>query len=398
MLEGLDNIKWADLEHAYGSAADVPDLLRDLLSDDSSIREETLEILFSNIWHQGTVYEASAYAVPFFIELVSSDAVEMRNVIVSLLSALANGNSYTDVHVQEPEERETPGVQAAIAKELSYVEAAHQAVRKGIPVYLRLLHEKQDILRVMAGELLTHFPEDADQTLPALRVAAQHETVLSVRADFIAYIGALLGSASALPQSEVDTVCHLLDSLMSEAEPPLIRLAAAVARAQQSKANTAAKVVTLITDPLINEEAYKKPGTFYFSPVHSVLMMLSELGTNLSIQVLLHALANTSSRDTAHSSGRLALIAAFPEANIHRWRQAFSFKDGVRKIEYRQMHKWLTELPTPTTLTRLQQQVLTGIAESRMFWVTDTNLLTIPGLPQNRDALRDFVRDTQVTD
>lgn len=30
MLEGLDAIDWTSLEHAYGDASDVPDLLRDL--------------------------------------------------------------------------------------------------------------------------------------------------------------------------------------------------------------------------------------------------------------------------------------------------------------------------------------------------------------------------------
>lgn len=72
MLEDLDGVDWASLEHAYGEAADVPDLLRALLSTDSEVREEAVYELFGNIWHQGTVYPASAAAVPFLYELLTA--------------------------------------------------------------------------------------------------------------------------------------------------------------------------------------------------------------------------------------------------------------------------------------------------------------------------------------
>lgn len=32
MLEGIDSVPWGELEHAYGSAEDVPGLLRKLLN------------------------------------------------------------------------------------------------------------------------------------------------------------------------------------------------------------------------------------------------------------------------------------------------------------------------------------------------------------------------------
>ena len=55
VLQRLDSVPWADLEHAYGSAADVPTLLRKLLDPGSeSFRNEVLSILYSNVFHQGT--------------------------------------------------------------------------------------------------------------------------------------------------------------------------------------------------------------------------------------------------------------------------------------------------------------------------------------------------------
>ena len=39
MLDGLDAIDWTRLVHAYGSAGDIPGLLRDLLAEGADTRE-----------------------------------------------------------------------------------------------------------------------------------------------------------------------------------------------------------------------------------------------------------------------------------------------------------------------------------------------------------------------
>ncbi len=79
LLEGLDTINWSELHHAYGSAADVPQLLRDLTSSDGGIFERAMWHLSSNIFDQGARYEASAYTIPFLIELVNEPSLDRRN-------------------------------------------------------------------------------------------------------------------------------------------------------------------------------------------------------------------------------------------------------------------------------------------------------------------------------
>ena len=78
MLEGLDSIRWAELEHAYGSAEDVPGLLRELLDRDPAVRSKTIWTLYGNVFHQGTRYPATAYVVPFLIELCESPETPAR--------------------------------------------------------------------------------------------------------------------------------------------------------------------------------------------------------------------------------------------------------------------------------------------------------------------------------
>ncbi|HEV7933469.1 MAG TPA: hypothetical protein VGP70_14320 [Actinomadura sp.] len=62
VLAGLDEIHWAELEHAYGPAEDVPGLLRALRSESSDERERAVYELYGNIFHQGSRYQASAHA------------------------------------------------------------------------------------------------------------------------------------------------------------------------------------------------------------------------------------------------------------------------------------------------------------------------------------------------
>lgn len=70
----LDSPVWSTLEHAYGSAVDIPDLLRQLASLPSS--EGTNEpwfYIWSALAHQGDVYTASFAAVPHVVHYLASD-------------------------------------------------------------------------------------------------------------------------------------------------------------------------------------------------------------------------------------------------------------------------------------------------------------------------------------
>jgi hypothetical protein len=61
LLQHLDDVPWVDLKHAYGSAADVPDLLRKLLDPDPKVRNEVLWTLYGNVFRQGTRYPATPH-------------------------------------------------------------------------------------------------------------------------------------------------------------------------------------------------------------------------------------------------------------------------------------------------------------------------------------------------
>ncbi|MFC8421560.1 hypothetical protein ACFUN7_11865 [Streptomyces sp. NPDC057236] len=85
----LDTIQWQTLTHAYGSAVDVPDLIRALYRDDDTTVDEAVHELYGNIHHQGTVYSASAPAVPFLAH-AARHVPGRRAELLMLLATLAD--------------------------------------------------------------------------------------------------------------------------------------------------------------------------------------------------------------------------------------------------------------------------------------------------------------------
>ena len=70
----LDDPRWGQLQHAYGAAADVPDLLLALASSTepkASYRDEPWFSLWSSLCHQGDVHTASYAAVPHIVQIAS---------------------------------------------------------------------------------------------------------------------------------------------------------------------------------------------------------------------------------------------------------------------------------------------------------------------------------------
>ncbi|MFD0743902.1 HEAT repeat domain-containing protein [Phytohabitans flavus] len=205
MLERLDDVDWARITHAYGPATDVPDQIRDLCAADPDRREKARWQLHGNIYHQGTRYEATAYAVPFLLEVLADPDGADKGELVLLLAAIAVGydESWLPDGLPIAERRRTAeigGMVLAAAPhpgddewdedegDAAYVEAlsdreqeamlahvavsAHEAVRQGLPLLRALLGHDEPGVRAVAAYTLGWFPEDADASLPALAALA----------------------------------------------------------------------------------------------------------------------------------------------------------------------------------------------------------------------------------
>ncbi|WOT38628.1 HEAT repeat domain-containing protein [Streptomyces coeruleorubidus] len=92
MFRGIDEVDWASLRHAYGSAEDVPGLLRGLASADQAERETALDRMYGAVHHQGGVYDSTLACVPFLLALAVREEVRDRAGVVELLVSIGGAD------------------------------------------------------------------------------------------------------------------------------------------------------------------------------------------------------------------------------------------------------------------------------------------------------------------
>lgn len=93
-LDGLDAVPWAELNHAYGPAEDVPAMLRTLFTGSQEAAAEAEQELWSSINHQGSVYPATPAAVSFLAKAAAAGV--QRESALSLLAGIAQSNDERD--------------------------------------------------------------------------------------------------------------------------------------------------------------------------------------------------------------------------------------------------------------------------------------------------------------
>lgn len=214
MLEGLASVRWHELSHAYGRADDVPGLIKAVASADRATRDRPWSALYGNLWHQGTIYEATAHAVPFFIELAGNRSVPDREWVLGYLVNLATGSSYRDVHQHLAlfaEERGKAQFQQERDKELEWVRATRDAVCCGRRLFGALLEDDSAPVRITAAHLLSLFPEHAAEHVPWIRARlARGESDEKARTWFVL-------SAGRMADQEAGTPAWLEEVLASDA-------------------------------------------------------------------------------------------------------------------------------------------------------------------------------------
>jgi hypothetical protein len=182
MLDGLDDIDWGSLSHAYGEASDVPEIIRSLLSPDAA--EDAAYGLYGNIFHQGTVYSATGAAVPFLYELLVQPDMKGRSGLAHLLASIAAGRGYLEVHAVIPFGEKSwreilakrgKSLEEEMAREAAVTLSVRRAASVGLPAIIPFLKDNEPEIRRAVASALGEYPEHAALSLPALTAAAQRE-------------------------------------------------------------------------------------------------------------------------------------------------------------------------------------------------------------------------------
>ncbi|MEZ4458324.1 MAG: hypothetical protein R3E66_01085 [bacterium] len=359
VLEGIEALDWAQWHHAYGPATDVPSCLRALTDADLDAADEAKWQLYGNLWHQGTIYEATGHAVPWLIRLLDDPMVD-HAWLLTYLGHIAMGSSYNAQHAGlDFINASTDEYQEQMAQELAWVKAARDRLVEGRPSFVRML---------------TH--DD-----PAVRSS-------------VLYVYACLGGAlpiedvrdlttDASPMVRASAVLSLVDADdavgRATAERAMMDISLAVRWAGAYLAaflpNAGAPVVTILLDALNDSEALLEimnGSPFVDDGVDSMSAnALARIGPEIAPEAIDGMI------------GRLNWVGAS---------EALSLVSTL-------LYMVFGNKPAPPTLTDAQRKVLRAIAASDNAWTFDGNMWGILNqweLPTKRADLKTHADDAGI--
>ncbi|KAH7130937.1 hypothetical protein EDB81DRAFT_696071 [Dactylonectria macrodidyma] len=209
-LAGLDSVSWSQLSHAYGPADDVPELLRQLQSDDPEIYMTAGDELVSTIYHQGSRYSSSIAAVPFLYSLLDIEATKGRGFLLQIITHLAVGSPEWSV----PKGIDVAKWQARVREIQEPGYCAHEfrtyeAAERGLPSILRCLEDESPNMRATAAFSLAFFLRESGKTTVALSNLFDREIHANVRGTIVL---ALAIMHAAQDDSEKSKVVRQLES------------------------------------------------------------------------------------------------------------------------------------------------------------------------------------------
>jgi hypothetical protein len=358
MLENLDKIDWSKLEHAYGSATDVPKLVRQLTSRDRSVRDATYEKLYSNIYHQGTLYRATPYVVPFFLELLQEPQIEDKVSLLQFLISVAEASSYNPAqeslsmlyYWSRPSEHNQQQI-----SQMYHVQEAFVAVLEGLPIYYGLLSHEQAQMRYYAVRILANFDEHASTITSLLLQHLKLENNSQVKAMILWCLGCLTPATSP-------TITTLEKFVLDDTEETPLREVAAISLTYIVGYKTPPEAIKLIIESV--RKGLTTSDCFYEDVfnIGTVCEVLYRLGIEAGIEPLTQCLQANTDTDYAISIAETLLDLTFSE----------------KRENLSELNDW-------------QRQALTAIVDCDVLWEMETNLYEIYRLPVEREKLRELL-------
>jgi hypothetical protein len=408
VLEGLDQVDWGRLTHAYGPASDTPGHIRQFASRDAEGREGARANLANTLAHQGTRYTATAAAVPFLFELLGRPATPEKGELIRLLVFFAAGYhdkflplgfdpaaAFADADKVAPEDAGPehyddygPAVAALWARN------AYEAVRRRVGRFRALARHRDRDTRRAAVFALAWFPAAARTSAPAVRRVCRGRSRPDERANAILCLGILgrsLRDTSDAPW---------LQKQLGPDRPYVVRVTAAISLAVLLGSALPAESLAVLLEVLQDVPRGQREGSGMawahnglIAHVCKVLDFLAPAPTGPVLSALCRA-AETADFWPALNVWHTLLGLAFPD------RQGVRFEpDPTRPSKHRVVYR------DPTRLDDTQRRAVEAVARSP-YWEWKTKkahnafgpheeLLWSYGLPDRDESLREFVAAAQ---
>lgn len=167
-FEGLDDIPWHTLTHAYGAASEVPKDIRRLTSSDATYRESALWQLSGSIYHQGTLYPATIAATPFILRILANTSLPDRGPISELLEALTESASVDPAQIEKNWKRRVESFGELYPLPASEMAAQEIASFQGV---LRCLADNIELIQELADDNDSRVAKNARAAIDHLKAA-----------------------------------------------------------------------------------------------------------------------------------------------------------------------------------------------------------------------------------
>ena len=403
MLETLDTVDWGRLTHAAGAADDVPDLIRMLLSDKASVRERAIgeDGLWGVLCHQDSLYEATAPAVPFLLELVRNPQVKDRGKILDLLADFALGGYdvvETETATRSRDLSLPPDTRPGQERAIEWTRQTRAAVQSGRDIYLQLLDDR--IVRVRQGAiavLVAACKTDGEAVAPILRRRFSRERNREQRASLVQALAAF---------TRVSAETHeFLTAVYEQDTDELARLCAADVLAKLDGERTRGDIVETLAQAMAHPDS--ELAQAYESLDGDIAAALRYVGQR-GIASALRAIAGELARHCATPIDELPLGDT---GIITTWREGHNGRRQRHTLEGQSIYPWPPVLtltsallrfifvaPYPmeraAPLTDIQRQALALILGCDSAWRYDLDVqqeLFTYGIPYTRNALRVYL-------
>ena len=359
MLDGLDAIDWEKLTHAYGSAADVPDMIRALRSPNREVREAAEHAAYGNIFHQGTRYSATPHAIPFLIELIADPGTPDRAGLLALcLHCVAGyfGPTFGPATASGAIWGAAVSPMEGYGETLELLAACERAAECGVPVATKLLSDRDADVRAHAAFFLAALWAHADEYEVVSRVRARlsEEPEAQVRAMLTFALGHLLP-----PDDDGE-----LHRIFAEDTETVVRVVAAMGCVRRGSAS--AEMARALVGWLADDDAARAYARLPFGSddlAGTIGAVLPELGS----AVLAEAMPSLLERlRTGHDFGLVGVLAAA---------LAGAFGEGPYE--------------PGAQLTPVQRELCETLAHNQAFWSIGNAFehLRAYGLPTMRDEM-----------
>jgi hypothetical protein len=404
-LAQIDSIPWQELEHAYGSAADLPDLFKRIPKASGEALSELLEELCSRVLHQGTIYSASPAAVGVLLELLPSAKPADQIQFLDLLSGFCQAarQAFADGRA----------IACHAGGDPLHGEQIKNLIQTAKPGFASYLQAPAPELRAYAVQLLCAFADTAPDKVRIVSEQYQKETDPAVRNAILTALeltNCILDHAATIEALETDVSNRLV-----------------LRRAQVR--SMAENTPDLIVDDLIHcylqsgADAVYYTGTGFFEAIES-------LGTDRKQSTLLKVLALSEEPEILRVTSERLLRSVFADQRTGWENVSYSTlrADGSKAPQSSQYSflirstMWLivvrllpflrpfymrslarqnpggipernywaikSEAPAlPEVFSASQAEVLKALAGKAELWHFRTNLWILFGLPSNAQGL-----------